>query len=372
MRLRLPLLRFWQRSYSTTTYASSVPPSILALHDRARALPKRPTIVLPEGNDVRVQQAAILAVEQGLANVLVLDDTGTAVCNLPSHIHVLNPKDHPKYQALTEQYCLKRAQKKDDSIQCPSKSPTYLQDKEEASSCLYFGNLLISDTNECDGSVAGAVNSSGATVSSAIKVLGLDANVSTLSSFFIMSFPENSPMMGQTKIFSDCAVVVAPTAEQLAEIAIHSAHNASRFLPQKKEGNTPRIALLSFSTHGSSKAQEATTVRNALEIISKRTDNGILDQGFLYDGELQLDAAIMPHVAKSKAPESVLKGDANVLIFPNLGAGNIGYKMAERMAGAVAVGPILQGLKHPANDLSRGCTTEDILDVIAVTALQVK
>ena len=183
------------------------------------------------------------------------------------------------------------------------------------------------------------------------------------------AFPNESPMKGSTKIFSDCAVVVSPTAEQLAEIAMHAAKNGERFLQHER----PRIAMLSFSSQGSSTAIEAQIVQEALGIIhGNTTQNGIHDRGYVYDGELQLDAAIVPHVAASKAPDSPLSGTANVLIFPNLGAGNIGYKMAERMAGAVAVGPILQGLSQPANDLSRGCTTEDILDVMAVTVLQVE
>ena len=228
---------------------------------------------------------------------------------------------------------------------------------------------MVKHTNECDGSVAGAVNSSGDTVLSAIKTLGLEKDVSTLSSFFIMAFPMDSPMNGKTKIFSDCAVVVSPTSEQLAEIAIRAAKNGGKFLMNE----LPRVAMLSFSTKGSSKVKEASIVSDALKIIHNNVNNnGIADHGYIYDGELQLDAAIMPHVAASKAPCSPLVGHANVLIFPNLSAGNIGYKMAERMAGAVAVGPILQGLAHPANDLSRGCTTEDILDVIAVTVLQVE
>jgi phosphate acetyltransferase len=367
--------------YSTTTKtrginnSTIVPPSILALHDRARALDVKRTIVLPEGGDERMQKAAAMAVELGLANILVLDDTGSAVCNLPSHIQVLHPRDHPRFQELTHAYCLRRARKKfpSETFEQASDSPTYAKDLEQASSSLYFGNLLVRDTDECDGSVAGAVNSSGGTVSAAIKVLGLDRGVSTLSSFFIMSFPETEatplPIRGKTKIFADCAVVVAPDSEQLAEIAIHAAKNAVRFLPE--EEGPPRIGLLSFSTKGSSNAEEATIVRQALDCIHRRKeDNGIATDGCVYDGELQLDAAILPHVASSKAPGSDIGGDANVLVFPNLGAGNIGYKMAERMAGAVAVGPILQGLAHPANDLSRGCTTEDILDVIAVTALQ--
>jgi len=257
--------------------------------------------------------------------------------------------------------------KKNDQLQNARDSATYEADMRDASSCLYFGNLLVKHTSECDGSVAGAVNSSGATVSSAIKTLGLEKSVSTLSSFFIMAFPRDSPMKGKTKIFSDCAVVASPTSEQLAEIAIHAARNGEKFLLDE----LPRVAMLSFSTKGSSTAPEANHVSAALKIVRRNEqENGVHDRGYIYDGELQLDAAIIPHVAASKAPDSPLFGTANVLVFPNLGARNIGYKMAERMAGAVAVGPILQGLSHPANDLSRGCTTEDILDVIAVTILQ--
>jgi len=368
---------------------AALSPAIQAIHDRARALPIRRTIVLAEGDDERVSAAALTAVNEGLANVLLLCEKSLQL-QLPSssitalsehpHARVLRPCDHPRFEELTERYCLRRGQKKDPTILDASmSSPSYQQDKLDATSSLYFANLLVNDPEEIvDGSVAGAVNSSGSTVSSAIKVLGLQRGVSTLSSFFIMSFPPSSSLVegsSNTFIYSDCAVVVSPTSEQLAEIAIHAAHNGARFLPPPA---VPRVALLSFSTHGSSAAPEANVVRKALQLIRSRTnDNGINDHdddGFIYDGELQLDAAILPHVTMSKAPSSPLCGGppANVLIFPNLAAGNIGYKMSERMGGAVAVGPILQGLASPANDLSRGCTTADILDVIAVTALQVE
>lgn len=380
---------------TTTTAAAAaaaptaaLPPAIQAIHDRARALPIRRTIVLAEGDDERVSAAAVVAVNEGLANVLLLCEKSLQL-QLPSpsitalsehpHARVLRPCDHPRFEELTERYCLRRGQKKDPTILDALSSPSYQQDKLDATSSLYFANLLVNDPEEIvDGSVAGAVNSSGSTVSSAIKVLGLQRGVSTLSSFFIMSFPPSSSLVegsSNTFIYSDCAVVVSPTSEQLADIAIHAAHNAARFLPPPA---VPRVALLSFSTHGSSAAPEANVVRKALQLIRSRTnDNGINahdDNGFIYDGELQLDAAILPHVTMSKAPLSPLCGGppANVLIFPNLAAGNIGYKMSERMGGAVAVGPILQGLASPANDLSRGCTTADILDVIAVTALQVE
>ena len=300
--------------------------------------------------------------------VAVLDDTGSALRNVPSHIQVVHPQDHPLFDTLVEKYCVQRGLKTNIELQHAKDSVTYATDRLDASSCLYFGNLLIRHTQECDGSVAGAAHSSGNTVACAIKTIGLAHNVSTLSSFFIMAFPDQGPMQGATHIFSDCAVVVAPTSAQLAEIAMHAARNAERFL----HNESPRIALLSFSSKGSSAAAEAQTVQQALDLIhANAEENGVHDRGFVYDGELQLDAAILPQVAESKAPQSPLGGQANVLIFPNLGAGNIGYKMAERMAGAVAVGPILQGLESPANDLSRGCSTEDILDVMAVTALQV-
>ena len=366
------------------------------IHERARQLSPRRRVVLAEGDDPRVQQAAAWATERGIADVMLL---GTTTATVPgSYLRVLRPQDHPDFQKLCDAYCAGReeanqrkvakAENKngisDATTTTISKEATAAaavaslaeDDRTDAASPLFFANLLVRDGQQ-DGSVAGAVNPSGRVVSSALRCLGLSEGVDTLSSFFVMDFTARDRAM----IFSDCAVVVSPSPEQLAEIALASAESAATFLPQQQqqlgeETNEPvKVALLSFSTKGSSQAPEASKPAEALEIVLAKQQQQQQQQGAagvnaVFDGALQLDAACVPAVADAKAPGSPVGGDADVFVFPGLEAGNIGYKLAERFGGATAIGPILQGLRQPANDLSRGCTPEDILDVIAVTALQ--
>ncbi|MDD6563860.1 MAG: phosphate acetyltransferase, partial [Clostridiales bacterium] len=238
------------------------------------------------------------------------------------------------------------------------KGVTLEQARETVKDPLYYGVMMVK-TGQVDGMVAGAVNSSANVIRPSLQILKTAPNTKIVSAFFIMNVPDCEYGENGTFVFGDSGLNQDPTADELSEIAISSAASFKQLV-----GAEPKVAMLSYSTYGSAKHDLVTKVQEATKLAKEKAPELALD------GELQLDAAIVESVGKQKAPDSDVAGSANVLIFPDLNAGNIGYKLVQRLAKAEAYGPILQGVAAPVNDLSRGCTAEDIAGVVAITAVQ--
>ncbi len=337
------------------------------IKNQAKAIGK--TVVLPEGEDKRVVEAASLAANEGLAKIVLLGNAQDIACANEgvdlSNVTIVDPVTYEKTTAYAE--ILYKA--REGKINKKTGQPEYATVEDAKKSILKDYTMyaaLMLKAGDVDGLVSGACHSTANTLRPGLQVIKTAKGINTVSSSFIMIAPsENKYNTDGVAVFGDCAINIEPDAQQIADIAISSAETAKNIA-----GIEPRVAMLSFSTKGSGnddkyfksvpKMQEATAIAKQMAPDLK------------LDGEFQFDAAVAPEVGKLKAPDSDVAGNANVFIFPNINAGNIGYKIAQRFGGYMALGPICQGFAKPINDLSRGCSVDDVVAVVAITALQAK
>lgn len=311
------------------------------------------TIVLPESTDIRVLEAARKVTDEGFAKVILIGNREelqkiAGDINI-ADITVVDPKINEKTEEYVQTfYELRKA-----------KGMTEEKARETMQNPIYYGTMMIKQ-GDADGLVSGSICSTADTLRPSLQIVKTAPGVKLVSSFFVMQVPNCELGENGLFLFSDCGLNVNPNAEELAEIAISSADTWKKLF-----GTEPRVAMLSYSTMGSAPLVPMTEkVIEATKIVKERCPD------LLVDGEMQLDASIVPSVAAKKAPESKVAGKANILIFPDLNAGNIGYKLVERLAKAEAYGPVTQGIARPVNDLSRGCKADDIVGVVAITAVQ--
>lgn len=322
---------------------------------RRRAALSNKTIVLPEGNEPRTLQAIKSIVDQKIARPILLgDEEEIRMVALKyeadiSGCEIVNPVNEDSLDYFTEIYYEMRKTKGIDREMA----------REIMKDPLYFASMMVK-VGYADGEVAGASNTTSNVLRPALQILKTEPGIASISGALVMVIPNCEYGENGIIVFADCGVTPVPTAEQMAEAAWLSARTAFNICGIKN----PRVGMLSFSTKGSASHPVVEKVAHAVEICKERFPD------LLVDGEFQADAAIIPEVAAIKAPGSSIAGKCNVLIFPNLQAGNICYKLVQRLANAQAVGPILQGISQPVNDLSRGCSVEDIVNVVAITALQ--
>ena len=315
-----------------------------------RAQADRKVIVLPEGDDARTLEAAQKILARDVADLIILGDAEAIAASGfdLAGAQVIDPRSSELREPLAAELVeLRRAKG-----MTPEQADALMDD------VLYFGVMMVK-TGRADGMVAGACHATGDVLRPCLQILKTAPGVKLVSSFFVMVVPDCDLGADGTFIFSDCGLEVQPDAERLAHIAVNSAASWRTLI-----GTEPAVALLSHSSHGSARNDDAAKVVQATALARE------LAPELALDGELQLDAAIVPEVGASKAPDSPVAGHANVLVFPDLDAGNIGYKLVQRLAKAEAYGPITQGIAAPVNDLSRGCSAEDIVGVVAITCVQ--
>ena len=314
------------------------------------------TIVLPEAEDIRTLEATKMVLDEKYAKVILIGNKEKVLEKAKennidiSGVEIINPIESEKYDEYVELlYNLRK-----------HKGMTEEQAKELVKDPTYYGMLMLKDEkSEADGLVSGAVHSTSDTLRPALQILKTKPGTKLVSAFFVMVVPDCTFGENGTFIFADSGLNENPNEEQLSEIAISSSESFHQLV-----GKEAKVAMLSYSTKGSAKSELTEKMISATKLVKEKAPELIVD------GELQLDAAIIPEVAKFKAPDSPVKGEANVLIFPNLDAGNIGYKLVQRLGKAEAYGPLCQGIARPVNDLSRGCSSKDIAGVIAITAVQ--
>ncbi len=312
------------------------------------------TIVLPEASDLRTIEATDNVLKEGFANIVLIGNE-EEIKKLAkdnnfdiSNAKIINPKNSDKYDIYVEKFYKLRKEK----------GMTIERAKELLLDSVYFGMMMVK-MEEADGLVSGAIHSSSDTLRPALQILKTAPGTKLVSAFFLMVVPNCEYGENGTFIFGDSGLNENPDSDKLSEIAISSAKSFEQLI-----GKTAKIAMLSYSTMGSAHSELTEKVVEATKLVKEKAP-------YLFvDGEIQLDAAIIPEIAKSKAPESKVAGNANVLIFPDLNAGNIGYKLVQRLAKAEAYGPLCQGIAKPVNDLSRGCSAKDIVGVVAITCIQ--
>ena len=327
----------------------------MALMDSIKAKAKTDLkhIVLAEGTEPRTVEAAGLIVKEGIAKVTLLGDEAeikkVAAGKSLEGVNMIDPEKAANFEKYAEIFCELRKKK----------GITIEQARETMKAPLYYATMMIKQ-GDADGMVAGAINSTGNTIRPALQIIKTAPGIRTVSGSFLMEVPKKEYGENGVFVFGDCAICINPTAEELAAIAISSAATAKALAGI----DDPRVAMLSFSTKGSAKHEFVDKVTEATKLVKE------LAPDLNVDGELQADAALVESVGQLKSPGSSVAGKANVLIFPDIQAGNIGYKLVQRLAGAEAIGPICQGLAKPVNDLSRGCSVSDIVSLVALTAVQ--